>query len=183
MKVNLITSKAFTEKNLTDLCREKTGKILIMPMKTKYCRISFLFAFILFLLSCQNNSPTSENKKDACSDPNCKTVSLMADSSKEKNKDLSCKLTAPELQKRKATVLADLQKQILQKKELPDGYSFKFKGSDKMIDELNEFIKTERACCDFFTFKLSITGDTSEVWLDLTGPKGVKEMIGSELEL
>lgn len=52
-----------------------------------------------------------------------------------------------------------------------------------MLDELTEFIKTERACCDFFVFGLSISGDKSEAWLKLTGPEGTKEMITSELGL
>ncbi len=37
-----------------------------------------------------------------------------------------------------------------------------------MVDELTEFIKTERECCDFFTFNLAISGDKREVWLELT---------------
>lgn len=99
------------------------------------------------------------------------------------SKEMTCKLTSPELHKRKETVLADLRKQVIEKKELDNGYAFKFKGSDAMIDQLNEFIKTERQCCDFFTFHLSIAGDQSEVWLELTGAKGVKDFIKTELEL
>lgn len=94
---------------------------------------------------------------------------------------IACKLTTPELQKRKATVLASLRKQVEKKKELSNGYAFTFKGTDEMLDELTEFIKTERACCDFFTFGLSVAGNKSV--LTITGPKGAKEFITSELEL
>ena len=47
---------------------------------------------------------------------------------KAKNKagELSCKLTTPELQKRKATVLAGLKAQLIERKETPGGYAFKF---------------------------------------------------------
>jgi hypothetical protein len=69
------------------------------------------------------------------------------------------------------------------KKELKDGYAFKFPGTDKMLDELTEFIKTERECCDFFTFNLSISGDKSEAWLELTGVEGAKDFISTELGL
>ena len=102
---------------------------------------------------------------------------------KSKTGPVSCKLTSPELQKRKETVLAGLKAKMTEKKELEDGYAFKFDGSDEMIDELTEFIKTERTCCDFFTFNLSISGDQSEVWLALTGAKEVKDFISMELEL
>lgn len=81
---------------------------------------------------------------------------------KNKTKTLSCKLTSPELQERKATVLASLKKQIKERKELKNGYAFRFDGSDSVVDELTTFIKTERNCCDFFIFNLSISGDKSE---------------------
>ena len=47
---------------------------------------------------------------------------------------------------------------------------------------LAEFIKTERRCCEFFVFGLSVSGDKSEIWLELTGPEGTKDFISSELE-
>lgn len=94
---------------------------------------------------------------------------------------LSCRLTTPELQKRKETVIANLKQQILERKELENGYAFKFTGTDSMLDELMEFVKTERECCQFFTFGLSISGDKNAVWLELTGPDGAKEFIITEL--
>jgi hypothetical protein len=99
------------------------------------------------------------------------------------NKDLFCKLTTPELRERKATVISNLRKQMLGKKELVNGFAYKFDGSDSMLDELTTFIKEERACCDFFMFKLSVSGDQSEAWLEITGPEGAKEFIITELEM
>ncbi len=100
---------------------------------------------------------------------------------KNKNGELTCKLTTPELRKRKETVIKSLKSQILQKKELANGYSYHFVGTDKMVDELTEFVKTERACCDFFVFNLSISGDKSDARLEITGPKGAKDFIKTEL--
>ncbi len=97
--------------------------------------------------------------------------------------EISCKLTTAELQKRKETVLTSLKRQILQKKEVPNGYAFKFSGTDAVVDELAEFVKSERSCCSFFVFTLSFSGDGSEAWLTLTGPEGAKEMISDELGL
>lgn len=115
------------------------------------------------------------NTKIACSD-SCEAKSKTA-------KALSCKLTTPELRQRKETVIANIKTRIIDKKELPNGYAFKFNGSDKIIDELTEFIKTERECCDFFMFNLSVAGDKSEIWLELKGEEGTKDFITSELEL
>jgi hypothetical protein len=114
-----------------------------------------------------------------------KTKTVCSDDCEAKNKKsgLSCKLTTPELRQRKETVIKSLKAQILTKKELKNGYSYKFVGTDKMVDELTEFVKTERECCDFFTFNLSISGDKSEAILEITGPKGAKDFIKTELEM
>lgn len=114
-----------------------------------------------------------------------KTTKTCSSTCKAQNKssELTCKLTTPELQERKETVLKSLREQIIEKKELENGYSFKFPGTDKVLDELTEFIKTERTCCDFFVFGLSISGDKREAWLELTGPEGAKYFIATELEL
>jgi hypothetical protein len=95
----------------------------------------------------------------------------------------SCKLASPELQKRKTEVIALLKAEISQTKELDNGYQYSFKGSDKMIDMIVNFIKSERACCDFFTFNLLIEDDHTDVLLTITGPEGAKNFIKTEMEL
>ncbi len=95
---------------------------------------------------------------------------------------IACRLTTPELQERKRTVIASLQKQLLESKELPSGYAYRFEGTDETLDELTAFIKTERLCCDFFSFSLSVQPDRN-VWLALTGPEGAKDFIVAEIGL
>ena len=102
---------------------------------------------------------------------------------KNNNTQLSCKLMPEELRIRKETVLAELKTKVLERKELPNGYAFKFTGDDQMVDQLVEFIKTERECCAFFVFDLSISGDKSEAWLTLTGVEGSKDFVTQELGL
>lgn len=97
--------------------------------------------------------------------------------------DLACTLTTPALALRKATVLASLKKEVVESKEIESGYSYQFKGDDRIIDQLCEFIKTERHCCDFFTFTLTIQKEVSFIILEITGPEGAKEFIKSELGL
>ena len=105
------------------------------------------------------------------------------DSSCRESEELVCNLTSPELRKRKETVLENLKRQILEKKEMSNGFAFRFPGSDVVMDELTAFIKTERECCRFFTFDLSVSGDKSKIWLSLTGAPGVKDFITGELGL
>lgn len=136
----------------------------------------FLFlALPIFLFQSCSTHKHSTSDKLSTSSPTSKATN--------KSGELSCKLTTQEMQKRKETVLASLKQQVKETKELPDGYAFKFDGSDKVIDELTEFIKSERHCCDFFVFNLSIAGDKSEAWLELTGPEGAKDFVTHELGL
>jgi len=95
---------------------------------------------------------------------------------------LSCKLTTPELQQRKKTVIAELKNQVLEKTETEKGFKYKFNGSDKMLDLLNSFIKTERLCCSFFVFNLTVSSDNSFAWLELSGSEGTKDFIRHEIE-
>ncbi|MFZ6009086.1 MAG: hypothetical protein ACOYXT_01965 [Bacteroidota bacterium] len=94
---------------------------------------------------------------------------------------LSCKLTTPELQERKRTVIADLKKLVFGKVETETGFKYKFDGSDKVLDLLNNFIKTERLCCDFFVFTLTASSDANSTWLELSGPEGTKDFIKQEI--
>ena len=94
---------------------------------------------------------------------------------------LTCTLSTPEFQKRKTEVLKVLAAKILEKKEFENGFSFRFSGSDEMLDKLLDFIKTERECCSFFSFTLSVPSQ-SDVWLNITGPQNAKDFITTELE-
>ena len=126
------------------------------------------------LLSLTGYSQTSKSMTKKTID-DCDTLSPQ--------KLLTCKLTSPEMQQRKATVFASLKKKIIFKKELPNGLSYQFKGTDANIDELASFIKTERLCCDFFDFSLTVKVNGTSALLTITGPKGAKDFIKTELDL
>jgi hypothetical protein len=132
----------------------------------KFVRFILFFAAFLFIFSCNWGI-----KSDFCDD-SCAT--------EDSTGVLKCKLTSPELRERKNTVIAHLLTKITEKKALENGYAFKFEGSDEMLDELTEFIKTERACCEFFTFSLKVEGNAS-IWLSITGPEEAKAFIETEL--
>lgn len=137
--------------------------------------ISMLIIATLLIAGCRiKTTKMATNDKEISVNP---TESIAPDQTTE----FVCKLTTPELQRRKSTVIESLRKQVLQTKELKNGYGFKFNATDQMIDELTEFIKTEKACCSFFTFTLVVSGD--EAWLELTGAEGTKDFMKAELEL
>jgi hypothetical protein len=94
-------------------------------------------------------------------------------------KPLTCKLTTPELQQRRATVIRELKELLLKKEEISEGLQFTFQSPDNVLDKLLDFIKSERLCCDFFSFHLSVAGDTAT--LQITGPEGTKELLEHEV--
>ena len=87
------------------------------------------------------------------------------------------------MKKYKAEVIALLKANVLERKELANGYRYSFNGSDQTLDDLIAFIKAERACCSFFTFHLSVEDEASNVTLAITGPEGTKEFINAEMDL
>jgi hypothetical protein len=98
-----------------------------------------------------------------------------------KTKSISCKLTTPELQQRKATIISELKGLVKSREELSNGFRYQFHGSDAILDKLNTFIKTERMCCDFFVFQLTV--EEHAIMLAITGPDGSKEFLKEEVDL
>lgn len=121
----------------------------------------------------------ARGSNDACADACCapKTASISA----SLGKPLVCKLSSPEVLARKATVIAELKREMIDRKELPNGYSFRFKGDEASIDRLVSFVKSERQCCGFFNFNISVTEDYAS--LELTGPEGAKDFVTDEIGL
>jgi uncharacterized protein YjgD (DUF1641 family) len=66
--------------------------------------------------------------------------------------------------------------------EANDGYSFRFQGSDQVIDQIMHFVKTERQS-GLFDFRLRIGAHEPAVWLDITGHKGSKGLIRNMMHI
>lgn len=94
---------------------------------------------------------------------------------------MTCKLTTPELQERKRTVIAELKSVVKERQEETNAVRYKFESADKDIDLVSNFIKTERLCCDFFEFSLRVESSSNFMWLKLSGPDGVKDFIQEEI--
>ena len=92
---------------------------------------------------------------------------------------LTCKLTSPELQKRRSTVIAELKTLIQSREILTDGLAFTFPSDDDVLDKLIAFIKSERLCCEFFSYRLII--DAGHATLEITGPEGTIEFLEHEV--
>lgn len=65
--------------------------------------------------------------------------------------------------------------------ELSQGYAFRLPAGDSTTKLVTRFIEDERRCCPFFGFGVREMPDGRHVWLDLTGPDGVKPFILAEV--
>lgn len=87
-----------------------------------------------------------------------------------------CALT-PDDSKERKELLAKLGEQIVERREINDGLSFRFKPSDDLLARLGKAIDMERQCCRFLTFRLTVEPDDGPVWLELTGPAGTRDIL------
>jgi hypothetical protein len=137
----------------------------------------------------QTSKPIEKCGGECCKDKKSSNISVSKNKANSpmdvvvKKKVVACKLTSPEMQKRKQEVLAVLKSKVLARQDLANGYKYKFAGSDDLLDQVITFIKSERACCDFFTFDLSVSDNQSYLWLSITGQDGAKDFIKTEMDL
>jgi hypothetical protein len=90
---------------------------------------------------------------------------------------IACILPSHEQAKRREIIINDFFKGIEETRELRDGFSFRYPGTDEWISKLSEFIMFERMCCPFLTFELLFASNSGPVHLHIRGSKAAKEFI------
>ena len=91
---------------------------------------------------------------------------------------IACILPSHEQAKRREIIINDFFKGIEETRELRDGFSFRYPGTDEWISKLSEFIMFERkCCCPFLTFELLFTSNGGPVHLYIGGSKDAKGFI------
>src|SRR5689334_22420737 len=70
---------------------------------------------------------------------------------------------------------------VEEQRELANGYAFRL-AADRWLDTAR-WADLERRCCPFFAFELTAPSDGGALWLRITGKKGVKEFMKTELGL
>src|SRR5713101_3901839 len=92
---------------------------------------------------------------------------------------IACDFNAFTLRQRKNHEL--LSKELLsgcrETRAVRNGYSFRFLGETSLYLKVARWITLEKLCCPFFTFNLSLAGQDGSVWLRITGPRGVKQLL------
>jgi hypothetical protein len=79
-------------------------------------------------------------------------------------------------------VLAELKRDVVERKDLADGISLRFKAGPGVLPRLAQIVDLERQCCQFLRFAIRGDGSSDSVWLDLTasgeGKALIKEYFG-----
>lgn len=94
-----------------------------------------------------------------------------------------CTLTDTELEQRRKTTLDGLIAQAEEMTALEEGYSFRFKPTDSILEEIVSLIQKERRCCRFLCFNLRVMPEEGPIWLELIGPEGTKEFLETTLRI
>ena len=95
---------------------------------------------------------------------------------------VACTLSEPELQARRAGVLAAIRRDQEEARWLPDGVALRFAAEPDRLATLAAFIDLEHRCCAFLRFRLTVEpGGAGAIWLELTGPPGTREFLAAEL--
>ena len=71
---------------------------------------------------------------------------------------------------------------LLQARELPDGYEFRFPGDRPTFELIAEWTAGEHVCCPFFDIVLRLDSEGGASWIRLTGRPGTKEFIQSDFK-
>jgi len=88
------------------------------------------------------------------------------------NLPIACELTSAEITARRATLLPGLLEQAVERTPLPSGFRWRFTASSEFLTAAVETINTERQCCRFLRFVVTLEPDGGPIWLEITGPPG-----------
>jgi hypothetical protein len=72
---------------------------------------------------------------------------------------------------------------LADRKELANGYAFRFRPEAVSLMELADWVTSEARCCPFFDMGIEVERDGGFRWLKLTGAEGVKQFIRMEFNL
>jgi hypothetical protein len=92
-----------------------------------------------------------------------------------------CDLTAltPTERARRVTLAKKVHAAVTDRRELPDGYTFRLDEQKVIVAEMHDWIGLEGKCCPFLRFALIREG--GQMWLNLTGGTGVKDFLKVEI--
>ena len=96
---------------------------------------------------------------------------------------IACTLGPAALRARQDDLLGGLVRRALERLDIPNGYRVRFAPTDGVLATIANVIETERQCCRFLTFRLTVEPDAGPIWLEVSGPPGTREFLAGMLDL
>lgn len=98
------------------------------------------------------------------------------------DENLCCSRNLPQDIAYRGSLLKALHQSTLERRELEQGFAFRFNGDAATERKVFEFIAMERNCCQFLSFQLNLAAQRGSIWLTVEGPDGVKEFAHAEMK-
>jgi hypothetical protein len=95
---------------------------------------------------------------------------------------IACTLTPDELQARRSGLLPGVLDRADRIEPLAEGYRLCFAASTDALQAVTAMVDAERQCCRFLRFALTIEPDLGPLVLDVTGPPGTRDFLGSLID-
>ena len=92
-----------------------------------------------------------------------------------------CTLGPPALATRREGLLADLARSAETHEELVSGHRLAFAATDEALALILKTVTSERHCCQFLRFQITVEPGSGPIVLELTGPHGTKEFVAALL--
>lgn len=92
---------------------------------------------------------------------------------------VACTLSPAALKARRENLLNALLHRADERRELPDGYRLRFAAEGDILSVIARTVDTERQCCRFLRFTVTVEPDDGPIALDLTGPAGTREFLAA----
>lgn len=94
-----------------------------------------------------------------------------------------CELTPEAVRARRAGLLPGLAARAERREELPDGYRLTFVPSSETLRAIADVVATERRCCRWLHFQMTVEPDNGPIVLTLSGPRGAREFLSALFDL
>jgi hypothetical protein len=92
-----------------------------------------------------------------------------------------CTLGPQALSTRSEGLLADLMRHAETHEELDNGHRLTFAATDEAVAIILKTVTSERHCCQFLRFQITVEPGGGPIVLELTGPHGTKEFVAALL--
>jgi hypothetical protein len=95
---------------------------------------------------------------------------------------VACTLGPAALAARRQGLLSEVLRAAQRHEELADGYRLSFAATGDTLALIVKMIETERQCCRFLRFQITVEPNGGPVSVELTGPPGTPEFLSALFE-